>query len=468
MLFRSGVWYSERYIGSDVAAWTTATNWERVPMTADFQAFLPAVPFSNRVLADGGSVRNKQALFDSYKTALDLLPNTVLAFSPEIGVKQSVNGLVYKASKLYDMSPVSNDANQATAANQPYIGGNVAPNERMWLWGLSKTMAFTPIAFNATDKWSVSIVADIVGSSADFIGSLNTRIAFNNAATDSITFKNESATSENFFRTNPSLNYLQEDIATGDGGSAYTGTLTQTPIMPGFKPNPPGAYSDSTVSGNDIEAQYLNWNVLITAEGDADATSGIPVWYSLVDDGQGNLFAPTQTTTNPSSAAGSVNYITGAVSITSFLDSSNNPVTITSGNTINAQYVPYVASRPQSVVFFQDQMYFYPVPDQAYTVSFEAYRYPFAFSASDVSAPTTAEPQLREWWQLLAYGAADKIFADNADFESMAKFRPLLEEQMKLALRRSIVQQTSERTATIYTEQSQFPQYPFGNLFSGF
>ena len=199
---------------------------------------------------------------------------------------------------------------------------------------------------------------------------------------------------ENFFRTNPSLNYLQEDIATGDGGSAYTGTLTQTPIMPGFKPNPPGAYSDSTVSGNDIEAQYLNWNVLITAEGDADATSGIPVWYSLVDDGQGNLFAPTQTTTNPSSAAGSVNYITGAVSITSFLDSSNNPVTITSGNTINAQYVPYVASRPQSVVFFQDQMYFYPVPDQAYTVSFEAYRYPFAFSASDVSAPTTAEPQL--------------------------------------------------------------------------
>ena len=56
-------------------------------------------------------------------------------------------------------------------------------------------MAFTPISFNATDKWSISIVADIVGSSADFIGSSNTRITFNNAATDSITFKNESATS---------------------------------------------------------------------------------------------------------------------------------------------------------------------------------------------------------------------------------------------------------------------------------
>ena len=43
---------------------------------------------------------------------------------------------------------------------------------------------------------------------------------------------------------------------------------------------------------------------------------------------------------------------------------------------------------------------------------------------------------------------ADKFFADNADFENMQKFRPLLEEQMTLIERRSIVQQTSERTAT--------------------
>lgn len=82
--------------------------------------------------------------------------------------------------------------------------------------------------------------------------------------------------------------------------------------------------------------------------------------------------------------------------------------------------------------------------------------------------PTTAIPQVAEWWQLLAYGAADKIFADAGDFEMMNKFRPLLQEQMNLVLRRSIVQPTSERVATIYTEQTQFPQYPFGNLFTGF
>lgn len=166
----AGSWYSERYIGSDVAAWTTATNWERLPMTADFQAFLPAVPFSNRVLADGGSVRNKQALFDSYKSALDLLPNTVLAFSPEIGVKQSVNGLVYKASKLYDMSSLSNDANQTTLGSQPYIGGNITSNERMWLWGTSKQISHSPISFANGEKWSICWISDTAGGGRIYIG----------------------------------------------------------------------------------------------------------------------------------------------------------------------------------------------------------------------------------------------------------------------------------------------------------
>lgn len=260
---------------------------------------------------------------------------------------------------------------------------------------------------------------------------------------------------ENFFRVNPQLNLLQESMATGDGTNAYTGTLNQTPIMPGFKPNPPGAYSDSTVE--DIPANQLKWNVLISAKGTPDPTSGIAPDITLVDDGQGNLFDTSDTSTDPAVRRGTVNYITGAVDITNFA----NPVP--SGNAINAQYIPYVASRPQSVVFFEDQFILYPVPDQAYTVSFEVYKYPTALASS------TQDPQLKEWWQLLAYGAADKIFADNANFEDLAKYRPLLQEQMNLVQRRTIVQQTSERSATIYTEQTNpTGQFPFGNLFSGF
>jgi hypothetical protein len=156
-----------------------------------------------------------------------------------------------------------------------------------------------------------------------------------------------------------------------------------------------------------------------------------------------------------------VDYATGAIDInsTGFVNG------IASGNAINAQYIPYVASRPMSCVFFQDQIILYPIPDQAYTISFEAYKYPAAFLNSD----TTKTPQLAEWWQALAYGAADKIFADNGDFENMQKYRPLLQEQLMRIQRRTIVQQTSERSATIYTEQSGgLNQFPFGNNFGGF
>jgi hypothetical protein len=260
---------------------------------------------------------------------------------------------------------------------------------------------------------------------------------------------------ENFFRINPQLELLQESLSTGNGTTGpYTGTVTRTPIIPGFKPNPPGAYSDSTVT--DVAAADLKWNVIISAAGTADPTSGIPPDITLVDDGQGNLFDPTDTTTVPASNRGTINYITGAVSITNF--SSAVPI----GNAINIQSTPYVAARPQSVVFFEDQFILYPIPDQAYTVSFEVYKYPTSL-VNDAD-----DPQLQEWWQALAYGASDKIFADNADFESLQKFRPLLEEQLKLALRRTVVQQTSERTATIYSEQTGFGQYPFGSPYSNF
>lgn len=264
---------------------------------------------------------------------------------------------------------------------------------------------------------------------------------------------------QNFFRINPELNFLQQSVYTGNGTSGpYTGQfLINTPIATGFKPNPPGAFTPN--AQNLMPAKFLNWNVLVSALGTPDPTSGIAPSISLVDDGLGHLVDPSDPGTTPVTGftyRGTIDYVTGAIDITNFI------ATIPAGNAINVQYVPYVASRPQSVVFFQDQFIVYPIPDQAYTISFETYKYPTALLNS------IDNPQLKEWWQLLSYGAADKIFADNADFESLAKFRPLLEEQMKLAQRRTIVQMTSERTASIYTEQSGYNQFPFGNLFSGF
>ena len=274
---------------------------------------------------------------------------------------------------------------------------------------------------------------------------------------------------ENFFRINPQLNLLQQQIGTGNGTPGpYNFTLTNTPIMPGYKRNPPGAYTFTAPGASGQPASYLNWNVVISAL-DGNGTS-----ITLVDNGgsdtdpahipgihlnTGNLYLPTDPVTDIATSKGTINYINGQVAVTSF--ATNIPI----GNPINVQYVPYVASRPQCALFYQDQIMLYPVPDQAYTVSLEAFKYPTAFLSGGAG---TQSPQLNELWQLLAYGAADKIFADNGDLENLNKFRPLLEEQLKLVQRRTIVQYTSERVSTIYTEQAGIPQYPFGNLFSGF
>lgn len=275
---------------------------------------------------------------------------------------------------------------------------------------------------------------------------------------------------ENFFRINPQLQLLQQQVATGTGGvGPYTFKLSNLPIMPGWKRNPPGAYFLPGAGTLTYPANALNWSVVISGQ-DANGKSIV-----LVDDGgatatgehsnTGHLYDPNDANVTLAASRGTIDYITGNVTCTF-------AAAIALNNPINCQYTPYVASRPQSAVFYQDQIMLYPVPDQAYTVNFEAYKYPTAFlqvaNPAVPPATTSQEPQLRELWQLLAYGAADKIFADNGDIESLTKFRPLLEEQLKLVQRRTIVQYTAERAPSIYTEQTNFFQYPFGNMFGGF
>jgi|SRR5690242_8029933 len=145
---------------------------------------------------------------------------------------------------------------------------------------------------------------------------------------------------------------------------------------------------------------------------------------------------------------GTINYVTGAVTIT-FLSA------IAAGNPINCQIVFYQPNQPVSCLFYQNSFYLRPVPDSSYLVEIAAYQTPTQFLTA------TDSPLIKQWWQLLALGASLKIFEDRGDFEQIAAYRPIWDEQMRLALRRTIVQQTSERTATIYTDQLQ----PYNNNF---
>src|SRR5208282_1382881 len=147
-----------------------------------------------------------------------------------------------------------------------------------------------------------------------------------------------------------------------------------------------------------------------------------------------------------------VNYLTGQFVVTF-------PVAPGAGQAINTQTLPLVPSLPQAFMIYDDEFVIRPVPDQPYTINFEVYPAPTWLMNS------TDEPKLNEYWQYIAYGAAKKIFEDRMDLESVQQIMPEFKTQERLCLRRTIVQYTNERTATIYTEQTD--QIGYNNWWGG-
>jgi hypothetical protein len=137
---------------------------------------------------------------------------------------------------------------------------------------------------------------------------------------------------------------------------------------------------------------------------------------------------------------GTIDYFTGAFNF----DFSAAPAT---GATINSQTVPQTLAIPQAILFYENKFVLRPVPDQVYTVNFEVYQRPVELLASGQI------PELQEYWQYIAYGAAKKVFEDRMDTDSVQQIFPEFKTQERLVLRRTIVQITTQRTATIYTEQ---------------
>lgn len=134
-----------------------------------------------------------------------------------------------------------------------------------------------------------------------------------------------------------------------------------------------------------------------------------------------------------------INYITGDYTI-------NFSMNTVADTPINSESIPVSVAQPQALLFYQNEFVIRPVPDQSYRVNFEVFQRPVALLANSQS------PELEEYWQFIAYGAARKIFQDRMDLESVQLIEPEFREQLRLCLRRTLVQITNERTATIYTE----------------
>lgn len=228
---------------------------------------------------------------------------------------------------------------------------------------------------------------------------------------------------EQFFRIYPQLEF-SEDVATGNGtAGTYTFTLTNISVLK-------ESFLVSAVDSNNVTRTLVD----------------LPV-TDLV----GILVVPDTTTPT----LGTINYVTGVVTVTNFGD------TISSGTTINAQYTPYVANRPAAMLFYDDTITLRPVPDKAYKVDVQTYRTP-----SQLLQQAGDSPDVQQWWQYIAFGAAYKVLEDRQDTETMQALAARLDEQKQLVLHQTIEQNKIEQTPTIYSEQSN--NYYGSNFRGGF
>lgn len=241
---------------------------------------------------------------------------------------------------------------------------------------------------------------------------------------------------EQFFGIYPKVNSIASIGTAGDGVTTqFTGVInSQQAIVPA------GTTQNICLLQNEVLFSSVN------SSGAGLALIDVPVMDPVTGNPtvNGNLYVPGSTPATPPTVitpTNTINYTTGVFTITF-------PSAPASGQAINSQTVPQITAIPQALMFYENKFTLRPVPDQPYRVNFEVFVRPTELLASN------QEPELNEYWQLIAYGAARKVFQDRSDLDSVALIEPEFREQMSLVLRRTIVQQTNQRTATIYTEQT--------------
>jgi len=207
---------------------------------------------------------------------------------------------------------------------------------------------------------------------------------------------------QELFARYPFVNTIADE-ATGDGATvAFTGTLAAVPVAKNHV-----LFAATNVNGVGIR---------LTDDGAAGATGAL--------EGDGT---------------GTINYETGAYTLTFNTAPAN-------GEKVRSHTVFYSAGRPDTVLFFNNNFTVRPIPDQVYPIQINVDARPTELiNSGDV-------PELEQWWQYIAYGAAKKRFEDQSDAESIQEIMPEFKNQEALVLYRTIVIGQKERSQTIYSD----------------
>jgi hypothetical protein len=262
---------------------------------------------------------------------------------------------------------------------------------------------------------------------------------------------------EQFFGIYPMTNSIQSIGVTGDGlTTSFSGNVI----------NNQNNFTNVTSSATSIQSASILQNEVLFDSVDINENGlnlvDVPVIDSVTGNPTvwGNLYPQDALPTTPPVGIAPYTFVDPAISPNAgpynnnYINYYTGAFVITfgaapkSGQPINSQVVTGTTTLPQALLFYDDKIVLRPIPDQPYRVQFEAYARPTRL------LETTSVPALEEWWQYIALGTSRKVFQDRLDMDSVALIDPEYRKQETLCLRRTIVQYTNERTATIYTEQT--------------
>lgn len=244
--------------------------------------------------------------------------------------------------------------------------------------------------------------------------------------------------------------------------SPYNGFTIASPISPSIN-NDPGPKANPSLYFPQSRVQ----NILITAN--VFGPNGVGQTQNITDDGQGNLIQIFQTSNATNQQFGwtyyrqyasstplvagnaTINYKTGQITGLTFAQA------IPAGTPIQIQYNARTPSIPLAIMFYQNQFTLAPMPDQGYTIELTAYRSPIK---ALLTQNQSGNPELSEWWEILAVGAAKKIFENRLDSDGVIFIDKMLRERYDIIESRTYAAIGQRQIYTIYSDQV---TYNYGN-----
>lgn len=237
---------------------------------------------------------------------------------------------------------------------------------------------------------------------------------------------------------NPPLNGILRghiDIA----GIIATGVNNDPPLTD----NAGAANAISSVPVTSVDSAVFITSIDSTGSNVVVADSG---WFLLGNVNYGLLMtpgkAPFGNTILPggySTTSNTINYLTGQLSV-------QFPVSIPSGNNINAQVFFFQSGLPRGFLFYNNTITLRAPPDIQYLVEVDGYLSPAAFLSTSAAIP------FGYMAEYIARGAARKILSDTGDYEQFQFYEPLFKEQELLVWKRSQRTWTASRTESIYSQ----------------